>query len=328
MKAVVITKPGGPEVLEVRDVEEPEPGPGEVLVDVRATAVNRADVLQRMGRYPPPPGTREDVPGLEMAGVVASVGKRVRGARKDDRVMALLPGAGYAERVVVPEELLLPAPGRLSFEEAAAVPEVFLTAFDALFLQCGLADGEVVLVHACGSGVGTAAIQLAAAAGCRVLGTSGSPEKLERAAELGLDVGLNRHDGDFSEAVRDETNGHGADVILDVVGAPYWEANVASLAPRGRIVLVGTLGGAKTEVNLSALMRKRATVKGTVLRSRPVAEKAALTEEFRRKVIPQLESGKVRPVVHAVYALEEAAEAHRQMEANANFGKLVLRIGG
>lgn len=326
MRAAVVTKPGGPGVFEIREVEDPDHGPDEVLVDVRATAANRADVLQRMGRYPPPPGVREDVPGLEMAGVVAAVGARVRDFAVGDRVMALLPGAGYASRAVVNERLLMPVPDRLTFEEAAAIPEVFLTAFDALDLRCGLSAGESVLIHACASGVGTAAIQLATAACCRTFGTAGTAEKLERARGLGLTVGVNRREEDFAAVVDRETGGRGVDVILDVVGAPYWERNVASLATRGRIVLVGTLGGADAAVNLGAVMRKRATVMGTVLRARPVEQKAALVQEFVRRILPLLASGRIRPVVDRVLPLEAVADAHRAMEADENVGKIVLTL--
>jgi NADPH2:quinone reductase len=327
MRAAVVTEPGGPEVLAVREVEDPVFGAEEVLVAVRATALNRADLLQRRGRYPGPPGTRDDIPGLEMAGVVDAVGERVRDWLPGDRVMALLAGGGYGSRVAVHERQLMRIPPNLSFEQAASIPEVFLTAYDALFRQCELATGESVLVHAAGSGVGSAAIQLAAAASCRAFATAGSAEKLERAAGLGLDVGINYHEQDFAEVVREQTGGRGVDVVLDVIGAPYWEQNLASLAVLGRMVIVGTMGGSRLEVDLGALMRKRLRVYGTLLRARPLEQKAQLTQEFASRVLPLFEDATLVPVVDRVYALEEVGEAHRYMESNANFGKIVLRHG-
>lgn len=327
MRAAVITQPGGPEVFAIQELPDPSPGPQEVLVAVHATALNRADLLQRRGRYSGPPGTRDDVPGLEMAGVIEAVGEQVVGWHAGDRVMALLGGGGYGSRVVVHERLVMPVPERLSLEEAAAIPEVFLTAFDALFLQCELRSGESVLIHAAGSGVGTAAIQIAKAAGCRVFGTAGSTDKLADARALGLDVGIDYHSEDFAGVIARETGGRGVDVILDVIGGPYWAANMASLAPLGRMVIVGTMGGAKIEVDLGALMGKRLRVHGTTLRARPLEQKAAVTQAFIHRVLPLIERGAVRPVIDRVYPLDEVAEAHRRMEANANFGKIVLRHG-
>ncbi|MEX2228033.1 MAG: NAD(P)H-quinone oxidoreductase [Dehalococcoidia bacterium] len=327
MRAAVITQPGDADVLVVQDVEDPSCGPEDVLVAVRATALNRADLLQRRGRYPSPRGTRSDIPGLEMAGVVEAVGERVGDWAPGDRVMALLAGAGYAEKVAVHERQLMAIPENLDFEQAASIPEVFLTAYDAMFRQCGLEMGESVLVHAAGSGVGTAAIQLAAAASCRVFGTAGSPEKLEQARALGLNVGINYRTEDFAEAIARETAGRGVDVILDVIGGPYWAQNLAALATQGRMVIVGTMGGATVEANLGALMGKRLRVHGTVLRARPLEQKAQLTQEFAQRVLPLFARGIVRPVVDRVFALDEVAEAHRLMESNANFGKIVLRVG-
>jgi NADPH2:quinone reductase len=327
MRAAVVSEPGGPEAFSIEEVPDPVPGPDEVLVSVAATALNRADLLQRMGRYPGPPGTRDDIPGLEMAGTVEAVGERVSGWQSGDRTMALLGGGGYASQVVVHERMLMPVPEALSLEEAASVPEVFLTAFDAALLQCELRPGESFLVHAAGSGVGTAAIQLAAAQSCRVFGTAGSAEKLAQAAELGLDVGINYHDQDFAEVVREQTAGCGVNVILDVIGGPYWTQNLAALAVRGRMVIVGTMGGGNVDVNLGALMGKRLRVHGTVLRARPLEEKASLVQAFVARVLPLFESGAIRPVVDRVFALDEVADAHRYMETNANFGKIVLRVG-
>ena len=327
MQAAVITEPGGPEVFAIQELPDPVPGPEDALVSVHATALNRADLLQRMGRYSGPPGTRDDLGGLEMAGIVEAVGERVSAWKPGDRVMALLGGGGYGSKVAVHERLLMPVPPNLDLDEAASIPEVFLTAYDALFSQCELAMGEQALIHAAGSGVGTAAIQLAAAQGCRVFGTAGSDEKLERAAELGLNVGINYHAADFAEVVAERTEGAGVQVILDVIGAAYWEQNLRSLAVRGRMVIVGVMGGGKLEVNLGALMGKRLRVHGTVLRARPLEEKAALTQEFASRVLPLLQNETVSPVVDRVFPLSEVAEAHRYMESNANFGKIVLRHG-
>ncbi len=326
MRAAVITSPGGPEVFAVQEIEEPRPGPEEALVAVEATALNRADLLQRRGRYPVPVGIRGDVPGLEMAGTVIETGERVTAFKVGDRVMALLGGGGYASRVAVHERMLMPVPERLTIEQAASIPEVFLTAFDAMFLQCALQPGERFLVHAAGSGVGTAAIQMASAVGCETFGTAGSDEKLAQAGELGLNVGVNYHNEDFAEVVAGRTGGRGVDVILDVIGAEYWARNLQSLAPRGRMVIVGTMSGSKLEVDLGALMSKRLRVHGTMLRSRALEEKAALTQEFARRMLPLFASGRLVPVVDRVYPLAEVADAHRYMESNANFGKIVLRV--
>ncbi len=326
MRAAVVSEPGGPEVFRIQDIEEPTPGPEEALVDVKATALNRADLLQRRGRYPGPPGTRDDVPGLEMAGVVAAVGERVVGVSVGDRVFALLNGGGYGERVVAHHRTLARIPDNLSFTDAASIPEVFLTAYDALFNHCNLSMGESALIHAAGSGVGTAAIQLARYVGAATYGTVGSAEKLAKAADLGLDVGINYNEQDFAEIVRDRSGGRGVDVILDVIGAPYWDRNIASLAVKGRMVIVGTMGGANHEVNIGALMPKRLRVHGTVLRARPLEEKIALNQQFIRHVLPLLADGRIRPVVDTIYPLEEVSEAHRYMESNANFGKIALTM--
>ncbi|MBM3946629.1 MAG: NAD(P)H-quinone oxidoreductase, partial [SAR202 cluster bacterium] len=318
--------PGGPEVLKVQEIPDPSPGPDDVLVDVKATALNRADLVQRRGRYPAPPGIRGDVPGLEMAGVVAAIGERVTSVKVGERVFGLLGGGGYAERVVTNERMVVRMPERMTFVEAASLPEVFFTAHDALFNQCDLRMGESVLIHSIGSGVGTAAVQLAKHVGATTFGTASSADKLEKAAELGLDIGVNYKEHNFRDVVQSETKGRGVDVILDVVGAPYWEGNLASLAVLGRMVMVGTMGGAKVETNLGTLMGKRLRVFGTVLRARPAEEKMALTQQFARQVLPLLVSGKIKPVVDSVFPLEKAFEAHAYMEANKNFGKIVLSI--
>ena len=327
MRAVIITEAGGPEVLQVQEIEEPTPGPEDVLVEVKATALNRADLAQRRGRYPAPPGTRNDVPGLEMAGVVAAVGNRVEGMSVGDRVLGLLGGGGYAQRVVTHHRMAVRIPDNLDFAQAASIPEVFFTAHDALFNHCDLQLGERALIHAGGSGVGTAAIQLAHHAGATTFATAGSAEKLTKAEALGLDVGINYHEQDFAQVIADRTAGEGVDVILDVVGAPYWEQNLASLAVRGRLVLVGAMGGGRLETNLGLLSPKRLRVHGTVLRARPLEEKIALTQQFKRHVLPLLASGVVRPVIDRIFPMEEASEAHHYMESNANFGKIVLTVG-
>ena len=325
MKAVVITRPGGPEVLEYREVPDPVAGPEDLLVRVRATALNRADLLQRMGGYPQPgPKPPFEIPGLEYAGEVIAVGERVEGFAVGDRVMGLLAGGGYAELVATHYRLAVKVPDALSWEEAGATPEVFITAHDAL-LQCGLAAGERVLVHAAGSGVGVAATQVAKVMGASlVAGTAGSAEKLARAAELGLDLGINYREQDFAEEVLRATDGKGVDVILDVIGAEYWERNLRALAVKGRMVVVGLMGGTGASTNLGVLLQKRLQVRGTTLRARPMEEKAAATRAFEKSVLPHIASGRVKVVIDRVYALRDAAEAHAYMATNANFGKIVL----
>jgi NADPH:quinone reductase len=324
MKAIVISSFGGPEVLSLREVEEPEPSRLELRVKVHATALNRADLLQRRGHYPPPPGVRPDIPGLEYAGVVDSLGAGVSRFRKGDRVMGLLPGGGYAEKIVTPEGMTVPVPPNLSLEEAAALPEVFMTAYDALFVRVRLAIGETLLIHAAGSGVGTAALQLAKAAGCRVLGTAGSREKLKKAAELGLDLPINYRESDFVQVVQEQVGGVNA--ILDLVGGDYLSGNLKALAQGGRLVVVGLLRGARAETDLGAIVRKRLTIVGTVLRSRPIDEKMALCRQFERHLLPLLAQGRLRPVIDRVFPWQQAAEAHRRMEENRNFGKIVLSL--
>jgi putative PIG3 family NAD(P)H quinone oxidoreductase len=326
MKAVVITRNGPPEVLQLQEVADPRIGDDGVLVRIRAAALNRADLLQRKGLYPAPPGTPQDIPGLEFAGEVESLGEGVADWKKGDRVMGLVPGAGYAEKAACHPLLLLPIPSNLSFEEAACVPEAFLTAYDALFRRLRLSIGEDLLIHAVGSGVGLAALQLAKAAGARVFGTAGQDWKLEKAGSLGLDVAINYQRQDFCETVSASTKGRGVDLILDLVGADYWDRNVRALAEKGRIVLIGLLSGSETSIDLRGLMSKRLQVTGSVLRSRTLLEKADLTAEFRARVLPLLESGKLTPNLDRAYALEDAAAAHRFMEENRNCGKIVLKL--
>ena len=329
MKAVVITRNGDPEVLEVRDVAAPSPPEGDqVSVRVRASALNRADILQREGRYPAPPGFPPDIPGLEFAGEVTEVGGAVSRWQKGDRVFGITGGGAQAEYLLTPENHLAAIPSNLDWTEAAAVPEVFITVHDALFTQAFLQEGETVLIHAAGSGVGTAAIQLATARGAKAFGTTRSAGKLERAKQFGLTNGLaiNQDPLELVDAVRKWTDGRGVDVILDLVGAAYLEANLKSLASKGRMMLVSTTSGTEATLNFGIMLSKRLTLRGTVLRARSNEEKAAATESFAQDVVPLLEKGIVKPVVDKVYRLEEIREAHRLMESNANFGKIVLVI--
>jgi putative PIG3 family NAD(P)H quinone oxidoreductase len=326
MKAVVVSEPGGAENLHLAEVPDPVAGPGEVLVDVVATAVNRPDVLQRLGLYPPPPGASPYL-GLECSGVVSAVGDGVDEWRVGDEVCALLAGGGYAERVAVPAGQLLPVPDGVSLVDAAALPEVVCTVWSNVFMAAGLRPGEVLLVHGGSSGIGTMAIQLAKQVDARVAVTAGSPEKLERCRELGADVLVNYREQDFVAAVRDATEGHGADVVLDVVGAKYLARNIDVLATNGRIAVIGLQGGTTAELNLDRLMTKRAALLATRLRPRPLAEKAAIVASVREHVWPLFAARTVRPVIHARLPLADAAEAHRTMEASTHVGKLVLTVG-
>jgi NADPH:quinone reductase len=323
MRAVVIREPGGPEVLELRDVPLPEPGAGEVRVRVATSGLNRADLLQRRGRYPVPPGSPEDIPGLELAGTVDALGEGVTSWSVGDAVMGILGGGGYGEHVVSPASTLVPVPADMSPATAGAIPEVFMTAYDAAFLQEGLVAGETLLVHAVGSGVGTAAVQLARRAGARVIGTSRTPGKLEQARGVGLDEAV-LADETWPERVLELTRRRGVDVILDLVGGPYLEGNQRVIAERGRHIVVGVPGGAEATLSLRALMGRRASIRGTVLRARPLPEKEALAQAFTRDVLPGFAAGELRPVIDRTFPAAEAAEAHRYMEENRNFGKILL----
>jgi NADPH:quinone reductase len=325
MRAVVITRPGPPEVLALRDVPRPDPGEHEIRVRVHATAVNRADLLQRVGGYPAPPGVPADIPGLEYAGVVDDAGSAVTRWRAGDRVMGLVGGGSYAEYVVTREAEAVAIPEQLTFEEAAAVPEAFITAHDALFTQMQLGSGETLLIHAVGSGVGTAALQLAKAAGAVVIGTQRSAWKLERARSLGLDVAIDSAVGDWTQRVRDATDGKGVHGVLDLVGGSFLPHNVQVLRTRGRILLVGLVAGSTCELDLRRVLQKRATITGTVLRARSHDEKAEVAARFASAVVPLLASAAVRPVIDEVLPLEQAARAHEMVGANRNFGKIVLR---
>jgi putative PIG3 family NAD(P)H quinone oxidoreductase len=323
MRAVVIREPGGPEVLEVRRVALPVPGPGEVRVRVATSGLNRADLLQRLGRYPVPAGFPKDIPGLELAGNVDALGSGVSGWSEGDAVMGILGGGGYAEYALSPASTLVPVPKGMDPGTAGAIPEVFMTAFDAAFLQEGLSGGETLLVHAVGSGVGTAAVQLARRAGAIVIGTSRTPEKLKQAREVGLEHGV-LGDGVWPDRVLELTDGHGVDVILDLVGGPYLAGNQRVIAERGRHIVVGVPGGSDTTISLRALMGRRASIRGTLLRARPLAEKEVLARAFADQVLPGFADGTLRPVLDRTFGADDAADAHRYMEENRNFGKVLL----
>lgn len=318
------TRPGGPDVLELTVLPDPVPAPGEVLVRVRATAVNRADIMQRMGNYPPPAGASE-VLGLEAAGVVEALGEGVTGWAVGDRVMALLAGGGYAELVAVPAGQLMPVPAGMDWILAAAIPEVFLTAWQALGRQVRPAPGEWVLVHAAASGVGTAALQIARELGAHTIGTTRSGEKAERLDGLADHVVVPGPDG-FAERVMAITDGHGADVVIDLVGAAYWSQNLECIADDGRIALIGMVGGTRTELDLSRLLRRRVTVVASTLRARPPAQKAALVADFGDWGLPRLADRRLRPLVHDFLPLTRVVDAHRMVEADAAVGKVVLAV--
>ncbi len=325
MRAILITEPGDPGVLKLGTVPKPVPDGEEVLIRVRATALNRADLLQRRGSYPPPPPTDPRIPGLECAGVVERGDARGT-VPEGTQVMALLPGGGYAEYVTVHAGLVMPVPESWDFIAAAAIPEVFLTAFDALFLQLQVGLGECVLIHAAGSGVGTAAIQLLRAAGVRSLGTSRTQEKLDRCVRLGLDHPVPLSAGSWTERVLELTGGAGVDAILDLVGGDYLEGNLKVLSERGRMIVVGTPSGSRASLDLGLLLRKRLLLKGTNLRRRTLSEKLDLVARFRQRILPLLTGGELVPVIDRVFPWTEASEAHRHMEANRNFGKIVLTV--
>jgi putative PIG3 family NAD(P)H quinone oxidoreductase len=325
MKAVVITEFGGPDVLQLRDVPDPVVGPGEVVIDVAATAVNRADLLQRAGRYPPPEGAPA-WPGLECSGTISAVGAGVPHWNTGDQVCALLSGGGYAERVAVPVGQLLPLPAGIDLIDAAALPEVTATVWSNVFMAAGLRPGEVILVHGGSSGIGTMAIQLAVQVGARVAVTAGTAAKLERCRELGAEITLNYREQDFVAALREATAGHGADVVLDNMGASYLDRNLDALAHNGRLVVIGMQGGVRAELDLGKLMSRRAAVIATSLRARPADEKAAIVASVSRHVWPLLASGAVHPVIHDRLPLERAADGHRMMSESSHIGKILLLV--
>lgn len=324
MKAVVITQPGGPEVLTIQDVETPEPVGDYVRVRVRASGINRADLLQRAGGYPAPPGSPSNIPGLEFAGEVDAVGPQVRTWKPGQRVMGLAGGGGQAEYILAHEGLLVEIPENLDFVQAAGIPEVFMTAHDALFTQGGLQMGERILIHAAGSGVGTAAIQLAHATGATTIGTSRTASKLEQAKSLGLDYGIS--DKDFAAEVKRLTNGAGVHMVLDFIGANYLEQNLESLTNWGRIVILATMGGVQTNLDIRQVMNKRASIRGCTLRTRTLEEKLAVTRRFATGALPLLANGKVKPIIEQVFPMEDIGKAHLAMGENRNFGKLIIQI--
>jgi putative PIG3 family NAD(P)H quinone oxidoreductase len=326
MRAVVITRPGEPEVLQIREVADPSPGPSEVLVDVRATALNRADLLQRRGRYPAPPDAPPDIPGLEFAGQVESCGTQVRSVHAGDRVMGLLGGGGHASKVALHHRLCLAVPPTMDWAQAAAIPEAYLTAYDALFTRGRLAAGETLLVQAAASGVGIAALQLGTVAGANVIGLCRTSAKRERLERAGCGTIIDPGATDATDQVLRASRSAGVDLILDLVGASAWPLHERVLRSRGRIVVLGLLGGSRCELDLAVLLAKRATLVGSVLRSRPLEEKIALTREFARCALPLFAAGRLTPWVDRCLPLEEIAQAHSVMERNENLGKIVLTV--
>ena len=323
MIAIEIRAPGGPEVLVPVERPTPVPAPGEVLIKVAAAGVNRPDIFQRLGRYAPPPGA-SDIPGLEVAGTIEQLGPEVRDWRIGDEVCALVAGGGYAEYCAAPVPQCLPLPRGLDLIAAAAIPETFFTVWTNVFERGRLQAGESLLVHGGSSGIGTTAIQLARARGARVFATAGSAAKCEACERLGAERAINYRESDFATVVRDLTSGRGVDVVLDMVGGEYFARNIDVLAVEGRLVEIATLHGVKAELNIQTIMGRRLTITGSTLRPRPVAEKGAIAAALRQHVWPLLESGAVRPIVHATFPLRDAAEAHRVMEAGTHIGKLVL----
>lgn len=325
MRAVVFKQPGDEDVLELGEVPDPTPGPDDILIDVRGTALNRADLMQRRGVYPPPPGASE-ILGLECAGDVLAVGAKVKGWHVGDRAMALLAGGGYAERAVVNRGSAMHVPAALSYEEAAAIPEACLTAYLNLFMLAEARSGHSVLVHGGGSGVGTAAIQLLKLAGITVLITAGSQEKCAKCIELGANYAINYREGEFAPKVMQATSGKGVDVVLDSIGAAYLSQNIQCLSKDGRLVLIAVMKGARAEIDLVAILHRHLHIIGSTLRSRSVEEKAAIVEAFIGRFGKDLEAGRIRPPIHQVLPLERVREAHRKMQASEHFGKLVLRV--
>jgi NADPH2:quinone reductase len=325
MKAVIITKPGGPEVLQLEERPKPEPGIGQIRVRVRTSALNRADLMQREGNYPVPPGVPADISGMEYAGEVDALGDATTLWKVGDRVMGLVGGGGHAEYLCIHEREAIPVPGSLSWEDAGAIPEAFLTGYDALFNRLGVKLGETVLIHAVGSGVGTATLQLARAAGATVVGTARSAAKLERAKALGLNVGIDASAGDWAEALEQAIGRERVHAVVDLVGGKYLEGNLRALALRGRIVVVGLTSGSTAQFNMGLLLRKRLTIVGTVLRARPLEEKIALARDFAAHAIPLFEAGRLKPVVDRVVSFADVRSAHELMESNETFGKIVLR---
>jgi len=325
VKAIIITRPGGPEVLEVQDRPKPDPGVGQIRVRVRTSALNRADILQRQGNYPVPPGVSAEIAGMEYAGEVDALGPAATLWKVGDRVMGIVGGAGHAEFLCVHEREAIPVPRGLSWEDAGAISEAFFTAYDALFRQLDLRIGETVLIHAVASGVGTAALQLARVAGATMVGTSRSAAKLERAKKLGLDVAIDSSSGNWVDRINDVIGKEKVNVLLDLVGATYLDGNLRVLAQRGRMIVVGLTSGSRAELDMGLVLRKRLTMIGTVLRARPLEEKIALARDVSAHLIPLFDAGKLKPVVDRVLPFGEIRKAHEAMASNATFGKIVLR---
>ena len=323
MKAVLARAPGGPEVLEYTDAPDPEPGPGEVQLEVTATAVNRADLVQRQGHYPPPEGA-SPILGLECSGTVAALGDGVEGVQVGTEVCALLAGGGYASKVAVPAGQVMPLPDGVDLVTAASLPEVAATVWSNVMMVAGLRPGDTFLVHGGAGGIGTFAIQLTKALGARVVTTAGSPEKLELCRELGADLAIDYREQDFVEVVAEMTEGHGVDVILDNMGASYLSRNLDALATEGRLVVIGFQGGSRAELDLRTLFHKRAAVFSASLRARPVGEKTTICAEVAEHVWPLVADGSIRPVIGSTLPLSEAAEAHRLMESGGSTGKILL----
>lgn len=325
MQAIEIAEFGDPEVLRPVTRKKPEPGPGEVLIQVRAAGINRPDLLQRKGLYAAPPGA-SDIPGLEVAGIIEKLGSGVAGLETGDAVCALVAGGGYAEYCVAPQDTVLPKPEPLSFEQAAGLPETYFTVWSNVFDRARLRPGETLLVHGGSSGIGSTAILLVKAMGSRVIVTAGTPEKCAFCLKLGADAAINYKDQDFVAETLAQTDGKGADVVLDIVAGPYIERDMACMAEDGRLVVIAFLGGAQAEVNLAPLMVKRLTITGSTLRARPNAFKGEIAGRLKAQIWPLLEAGRCRPPVDSVFALAEAAEAHARMEQGGHMGKIILRV--
>jgi NADPH:quinone reductase len=325
MKVVEIASPGGPEQLKPAARPLPQPGEGEVLVRVEAAGVNRPDVMQRQGRYPPPPGA-SDLPGMEIAGEIVALGPKVSGLAPGDRITSLLPGGGYAEYAIAAAPLCMPIPQGLSMVEAAALPETFLTVWTNLFERGGCKSGDVVLIHGGTSGIGTTAIQLANAWGAKVFATAGSEKKARACEQFGAVRGIDYKTEDFVQVIRAQTNGYGVDITLDMVAGSYVQRNLDIAAVEGRVVTISLLGGSRAEINMGMVLTKRLTLTGSTLRSRTVAQKAAVADAVRHNVWPLLAAGRVRPIIYATFPLAEASEAHRLMESSNHIGKIVLTI--
>ncbi len=325
MKAIIRTGDGGPEVLQLDDAPSPEPTETQLLVDVHATALNRADMIQRRGGYPPPPGESE-ILGLEIAGTVSAMGSTVEGVSEGDRVFGLVGGGGYAEQAVIDYRMAMPIPDEWTFEQAAAVPEVFFTANENIFTLGKLSAGETILIHAGGSGVGSAGVQISHHTGATVFVTAGTSEKIDNCKRLGAVEGINYKQEDFVAEIGRLTDERGVDVVLDFIGAPYFERNLSILKTKGRLLQVGLIGGATTEINLNTVMRNRLQIIGSVMRPQSIDEKIAITQRFMERWLPELKRGTLRPVIDTVFPLAQAQQAHAYMEANLNFGKILLKI--